>query len=99
MRADLVTLIIYTCVLCVKAADNNFIAEPVPRGIDSTPKTSICNNFKDLFDDGVYLKTACFVHQSLSYDAAKYKCAENNMNLFVINTNIVASHLQDAAQE
>lgn len=65
----------------------------------SLPKVDNCGYVKDLFDNGIYLKTACFVHQSLSYDTAKYKCAEYNMNLFVMNNEIMASHLLDAAQE
>ena len=55
---------------------------------------------KDLFDDEKYLKTACVVTtQSLSYERAKYKCAEYNMNLFVLDDEIVTSHLLDLAQE
>ncbi|CAG9811357.1 unnamed protein product [Chironomus riparius] len=65
----------------------------------SLPKTENCGYTKDLFDNGVYLKTACFVHQSLNHDSAKYKCAEYNMNLFVMNNEVVASHLQDATQD
>ena len=66
---------------------------------DEVPRVSLCNGFKDLFDNGVYLKTACFVHQPLTYDVAKHKCAEYNMNLFIIDNEIVTSHLQDAEQE
>lgn len=92
-------LLVSSYLLCANSEENNFIAEPVARGVDTIPKTTICSHFKDIFDNGVYLKTACFVHQGLAYEAAKYKCAENNMNLFIINNNIVASHVQDAAQE
>ena len=87
---------IYT--LCISATDNTFLPEPIPLSADLMPRSLLCNHFKDLFDDGVYLKTACFVHQSLSYDAAHHKCAEYNMNLFIMNNEIVASHLMDAAQ-
>lgn len=63
------------------------------------PKTEVCNYIKDLFDTGRYLKSACFVHQGLTYDAAKQKCAENNMNLFIVDNELVESQFMDAAQE
>jgi len=64
------------------------------------PMIEKCNYMKDLFDDERYLKTACVVTtQSLSYERAKYKCAEYNMNLFVLDDEIVTSHLLDLAQE
>ena len=85
--------------LCLSALSNNFLVESIPISADLTPRVGLCNQFKDLFDNGIYLKTACFVHQGLTYDAAKHKCAEYNMNLFIMNNEIVASHLLDAAQE
>lgn len=85
---------LYTC-----ATDDTFLPEPIPSDKNLSPKSVLCNHFKDLFDNGVYLKTACFVHQGLGQDAARHKCAEYNMNLFVMNNEIVASHLMDAAQE
>ena len=96
MKIIIIISISLSCALCISSLDNNFIADLIP---NVTPKVALCNNFKDLFDNGVYLKTACFVHQSLSYDAAKHKCAEHNMNLFIMNNEIVASHVMDAAQE
>jgi len=63
------------------------------------PRTEICDHVKDLFDSGTYLKSACFVHQNLNYESASQKCAQYKMNLFVLNDEIVTSHLLDATQQ
>lgn len=85
---------IYT--FCISATDNTFLPEPIPLGV---PKIASCDVSKDLFDNGVYLKTACFIRQPYTYDAARHKCAEYNMNLFITNNEVVASHVMDVAQE
>ena len=99
MKAVILVAIISIYVLFISAADNTFLPEPIPNDTNLSPRSVLCTNFKDLFDNGVYLKTACFVHQTLTQDAAKHKCAEYNMNLFIMNNEVVASHLLDAAQE
>ncbi|XP_070497465.1 uncharacterized protein [Chironomus tepperi] len=58
-----------------------------------------CDYTKDLFDDGRYLKTVCFMHQSVEHHLAEGMCFQNGMNLFTLNDEIVESHLLDAAQE
>ncbi|CAG9807094.1 unnamed protein product [Chironomus riparius] len=63
------------------------------------PKVEVCSYVKDLFDGGTYLKSACFVHQNLDYKSATQKCAEYKMNLFVLNDEVVTSHILDATQE
>ncbi|XP_070504800.1 uncharacterized protein [Chironomus tepperi] len=60
------------------------------------PKLEVCNIKKDLFDGPNYLKSVCVVSVGLAYDAAMKKCAENNMNLFIIDDETVEAQFNDA---
>lgn len=95
MRVAILFLLLISSILNIESSESEIALVKM----DLTPIISKCSYMKDLFDDEKYLKTACFVHQALSYEEAKYKCAEYNMNLFVLNDENVASHLLDAAQE
>lgn len=59
---------------------------PLPTG---PPNLDQCDFQQDIYNDVEYLKTMCIVANPSSYGAARMSCAEANMNLFVIDTEVI----------
>lgn len=58
-----------------------------------------CHIKKDLFDDGVYLKSVCIYRQGANYDDGFKLCKDNNMNLFIINNKSVETQFYNAVMD
>ncbi|XP_070504765.1 uncharacterized protein [Chironomus tepperi] len=83
-------------VVCDKRTIYNPSTKKYSSQLINEPKLEVCNIKKDLFDGPNYLKSVCVVSVGLAYDAAQKKCAENNMNLFIIDDETVEAQFNDA---